>query len=137
MTGERNLQAIKDVIGPQEDIPAPDMNTGADSLTVHRMELLSISPRSGLRGAAVLLHAHQGRCRAPCMMSATLQQPTDSCKRMRADSRVMAWFFDEYSKFSGFSPGVVTGKPVHLHGSYGRRGPCRTVQLPGNAGCQS
>jgi glutamate dehydrogenase/leucine dehydrogenase len=23
------LQAIKDVIGPQEDIPAPDMNTGA------------------------------------------------------------------------------------------------------------
>jgi glutamate dehydrogenase (NAD(P)+) len=33
----------------------------------------------------------------------------------------MAWFFDEYSKFSGFSPGVVTGKPVHLHGSYGRR----------------
>ena len=36
----------------------------------------------------------------------------------------MAWFFDEYSKFSGFSPGVVTGKPVHLHGSYGRRSPC-------------
>lgn len=32
----------------------------------------------------------------------------------------MAWFFDEYSKYKGFSPGVVTGKPVHLHGSLGR-----------------
>jgi glutamate dehydrogenase (NAD(P)+) len=57
------VQSIKDVIGPHEDIPAPDMNTGA---------------------------------------------------------REMAWFFDEYSKFEGFSPGVVTGKPVHLHGSNGR-----------------
>jgi glutamate dehydrogenase (NAD(P)+) len=51
--------AIKEIIGPSEDIPAPDMNTGA---------------------------------------------------------REMAWIFDEYSKFKGFSPGVVTGKPVHLHG---------------------
>jgi glutamate dehydrogenase/leucine dehydrogenase len=47
------LQAIKEIIGPSEDIPAPDMNTGA---------------------------------------------------------REMAWFFDEYSKYKGFSPGVVTGK---------------------------
>ena len=46
-------QAIKEIIGPSEDIPAPDMNTGA---------------------------------------------------------REMAWFFDEYSKYKGFSPGVVTGK---------------------------
>jgi len=52
-----HLQAIKDVIGPQEDIPAPDMNT---------------------------------------------------------DGRVMSWFFDEYTKFEGFSPAVVTGK-VHVH----------------------
>lgn len=50
-------QAIKDVIGPREDIPAPDMNT---------------------------------------------------------DGRVMSWFFDEYTKFEGFSPAVVTGK-VCLH----------------------
>lgn len=46
-------QAIKEIIGPAEDIPAPDMNT---------------------------------------------------------DAKVMAWFFDEYSKYKGFSPGVVTGK---------------------------
>ena len=54
-------QAIKDVIGPREDIPAPDMNT---------------------------------------------------------DGRVMSWFFDEYTKFEGFSPAVVTGKvclPAYLY----------------------
>jgi glutamate dehydrogenase (NAD(P)+) len=32
----------------------------------------------------------------------------------------MGWFFDEYSRFHGFSPGVVTGKPLELHGSEGR-----------------
>ncbi|GMH43437.1 hypothetical protein BSKO_11359 [Bryopsis sp. KO-2023] len=57
------VQRIKEVIGPDEDIPAPDMNT---------------------------------------------------------DGKVMAWLFDEYSKFRGFAPGVVTGKPIHLHGSLGR-----------------
>lgn len=57
------VQALRPVLGTYEDIPAPDMNTGA---------------------------------------------------------REMAWFFDEYSKFSGFSPGIVTGKPVWLHGSLGR-----------------
>jgi len=36
------------------------------------------------------------------------------------DERVMAWIFDEYSKYRGFSPAVVTGKPLHLHGSRGR-----------------
>jgi glutamate dehydrogenase (NAD(P)+) len=50
-------------IGPQEDIPAPDVNTNA---------------------------------------------------------QVMAWIVDEYSKYHGFSPGVVTGKPVQLGGSLGR-----------------
>jgi len=54
---------IKEIIGPQIDIPAPDVNTNAD---------------------------------------------------------VMAWIMDEYSKYYGFSPGVVTGKPVHLFGSLGR-----------------
>ncbi|KXZ45580.1 hypothetical protein GPECTOR_53g166 [Gonium pectorale] len=39
---------------------------------------------------------------------------------MNTDAKVMAWFFDEYSKYKGFSPGVVTGKPVYLHGSLGR-----------------
>ena len=57
------VEQMKDVIGPQIDIPAPDVNT---------------------------------------------------------DGKVMSWIMDEYSKYKGFSPGVVTGKPVHLFGSEGR-----------------
>ncbi len=59
----RFVDQIGDLIGPDQDIPAPDMNTNAS---------------------------------------------------------VMAWMFDQYSRRFGFSPGVVTGKPVELHGSYGR-----------------
>jgi glutamate dehydrogenase (NAD(P)+) len=59
----RFIDQIGDVIGPDADIPAPDMNTNAG---------------------------------------------------------VMAWMFDQYSKRFGYAPGVVTGKPVELHGSYGR-----------------
>lgn len=54
---------ISDVIGPNRDIPAPDVNT---------------------------------------------------------NSQIMAWIFNEYSRLNGFSPAVVTGKPVELHGSPGR-----------------
>ena len=57
------VEGIKEVIGPTQDIPAPDVNT---------------------------------------------------------NSEVMAWIMDEYSSHYGFSPGVVTGKPVHLFGSLGR-----------------
>ncbi len=34
----------------------------------------------------------------------------DGRQDMNTDGRVMAWFFDEYSKYHGFAPGVVTGK---------------------------
>src|SRR6185369_12471116 len=57
------VQGLHDVIGPDKDIPAPDMGTGP---------------------------------------------------------RTMAWIVDEYSKFHGWSPGVVTGKPIELGGSLGR-----------------
>jgi len=59
----RFVEQITPVIGPDTDIPAPDMNT---------------------------------------------------------DARVMGWFFDEFSRRRGFSPAVVTGKPIELHGSLGR-----------------
>ena len=36
------------------------------------------------------------------------------------DAQVMAWIMNEYSKFHGFRPACVTGKPVELHGSAGR-----------------
>jgi len=57
------VQRIGQQIGPQRDIPAPDVNTNA---------------------------------------------------------QVMAWVMDEYSRIHGFSPAVVTGKPLDLHGSEGR-----------------
>ena len=36
------------------------------------------------------------------------------------DGQVMAWIMDEYSKVYGYTPGVVTGKPLELEGSFGR-----------------
>lgn len=57
------VRAIDDFIGPQQDIPAPDVNTS---------------------------------------------------------QQTMAWVMDEYSARHGYTPAVVTGKPVHLGGSFGR-----------------
>jgi glutamate dehydrogenase (NAD(P)+) len=59
----RLVQQIHDFIGPDKDIPAPDMGTNAE---------------------------------------------------------VMAWIMNEYTKFHGFQPACVTGKPVEFHGSAGR-----------------
>ncbi|MCK6480370.1 MAG: glutamate dehydrogenase [Planctomycetaceae bacterium] len=39
---------------------------------------------------------------------------------MGTGPQTMAWVMDQYSKYHGFSPAVVTGKPVDLHGSLGR-----------------
>jgi glutamate dehydrogenase (NAD(P)+) len=39
---------------------------------------------------------------------------------VNTNPQVMAWIVDEYSKYQGFTPGVVTGKPVELGGSRGR-----------------
>lgn len=36
------------------------------------------------------------------------------------NGQVMAWILDEYSKFAGFTPAVVTGKPLDVGGSPGR-----------------
>jgi glutamate dehydrogenase (NAD(P)+) len=57
------VQGIHDVIGPDKDIPAPDMGTNAAT---------------------------------------------------------MGWITDEYAKYHGWQPGVVTGKPIELGGSFGR-----------------
>ena len=54
---------FQDILGPYKDIPAPDVNT---------------------------------------------------------DAQTMAWFMDEYSRLKGFTPAVVTGKPVDLYGADGR-----------------
>uniref|UniRef100_A0A3Q7YGP3 glutamate dehydrogenase [NAD(P)(+)] n=1 Tax=Cicer arietinum TaxID=3827 RepID=A0A3Q7YGP3_CICAR len=39
---------------------------------------------------------------------------------MGTNAQTMAWILDEYSKFHGHSPSVVTGKPIDLGGSLGR-----------------
>ncbi len=39
---------------------------------------------------------------------------------VNTNAQVMAWIFDEYSKAHGFTPAVVTGKPVPLGGAPGR-----------------
>jgi glutamate dehydrogenase (NAD(P)+) len=57
------VDQIHDVIGPDTDIPAPDMGT---------------------------------------------------------TSEVMAWIMNQYSKYHGFNPAVVTSKPVEYHGMPGR-----------------
>ncbi len=36
------------------------------------------------------------------------------------NSQTMAWIMDEYSAIHGYTPGIVTGKPVELGGSEGR-----------------
>jgi glutamate dehydrogenase (NAD(P)+) len=57
------VDQIQDVIGPNRDIPGPDVNT---------------------------------------------------------NPQVMAWILDQYSRYHGHCPAVVTGKPVDLYGSRGR-----------------
>lgn len=59
----RFVDQIHDIIGPNKDIPAPDMGTGA---------------------------------------------------------REMAWIRNQYEKYHGFNPAVVTGKPVEHYGAEGR-----------------
>ncbi|KAI3835806.1 hypothetical protein MKX03_013402 [Papaver bracteatum] len=39
---------------------------------------------------------------------------------MGTNAQTMAWILDEYSKFHGYSPAIVTGKPIDLGGSLGR-----------------
>ncbi len=39
---------------------------------------------------------------------------------MGTNARTMAWMMDAYGASNGHTPGIVTGKPVELGGSYGR-----------------
>ena len=39
---------------------------------------------------------------------------------MGTNSQTMAWIVDQYSKYHGWTPSVVTGKPIELGGSEGR-----------------
>jgi len=39
---------------------------------------------------------------------------------VNTNAKIMGWIMHEYSKYAGFSPGIVTGKPLDLFGSEGR-----------------
>lgn len=39
---------------------------------------------------------------------------------VNTNAQVMAWILDEYGKKNGYTPAIVTGKPVNLGGSLGR-----------------
>ena len=39
---------------------------------------------------------------------------------VNTNAKIMGWIMHEYSKYEGFSPAVVTGKPLDLFGSEGR-----------------
>jgi len=39
---------------------------------------------------------------------------------VNTNAQVMSWFMDEYSQLHGYSPAIVTGKPLELGGSEGR-----------------
>ncbi len=39
---------------------------------------------------------------------------------MGTNAETMGWIVDQYSKYHGWSPGVITGKPISLGGSHGR-----------------
>jgi glutamate dehydrogenase (NAD(P)+) len=39
---------------------------------------------------------------------------------VNTNAKIMGWIMGEYSKYNGFSPAVVTGKPLNLFGSEGR-----------------
>lgn len=39
---------------------------------------------------------------------------------VNTNAQVMAWMMDEYAKAHGYTPGIVTGKPIALEGSFGR-----------------
>ncbi len=40
---------------------------------------------------------------------------------VNTDERIMTWMMDEYGKKHGYTPAIVTGKPLALGGSFGRR----------------
>jgi len=39
---------------------------------------------------------------------------------VNTNAQTMAWIADQYGKYHGFEPGVVTGKPIEIYGSQGR-----------------
>ncbi|CAL5030746.1 unnamed protein product [Urochloa decumbens] len=91
-------QKIHDLIGTHTDVPAPDMGTNAQVSLAFLLLLF-------------VIHCHLFVCSAASFI-------LDAFYPIM--TQTMAWMLDEYSKFHGHSPAVVTGKPIDLGGSLGR-----------------
>jgi glutamate dehydrogenase (NAD(P)+) len=52
-----------------------------------------------------------------CVLGANIDIPAPD---VNTDAQTMAWIMDAYSARFGYTPAVVTGKPVELGGSFGR-----------------
>ncbi len=85
-------------------------------------------PYGGAKGGMNINPKHHSRAelqRATRLFTAELQDiigpRTDiPATDMGTNAQTMAWIADEYAKFHGWQPGVITGKPLELGGSYGR-----------------
>ena len=98
------VQSIKDVVGPHEDIPAPDMNTDGRVMAWFFDEYSKFAGARGRqRARGGFAWGRRARRGTP---HTTAPNPFHAHPAL--------------SPLAGFSPGVVTGKPVHLHGSLGR-----------------
>ena len=93
------VQSIKDVVGPHEDIPAPDMNTGGREMAWFFDEYSKFSGE----------WRREEKEREAWVEKVRSTLSTAHTPHTLPPSQPL-----------GFSPGVVTGKPVHLHGSLGR-----------------
>lgn len=85
-------------------------------------------PYGGAKGGVNIDPRHHSRAelqRVTRLFTAELQDfigpRTDiPAPDMGTNSQTMAWILDEYAKYHGWQPAVITGKPVELGGSYGR-----------------
>lgn len=100
------VQSMKDFIGPYEDIPAPDMNTDARVMSWIFDEYSKYEVGAD-RYCLVLLHLWPG-------------SPSALITRLALFEACMPCRTTPLPAAQGFSPAVVTGKPVWLHGSRGR-----------------
>jgi glutamate dehydrogenase (NAD(P)+) len=104
----RFTNAISHVIGVNRDIPAPDVNTNAqvEGLAGHDGGRVAVASRVGVHHPGHDLGGAPGR---------DIPAPD-----VNTNAQVMTWMMDAYSARYGYSPAIVTGKPLDLGGAPGR-----------------
>ncbi|RIK67665.1 MAG: glutamate dehydrogenase [Planctomycetota bacterium] len=109
--------------------PEVDLNEvrGLAALMTWKTALVDI-PFGGAKGGVTCDPTRMSR-RELQTLTRGLTQKIDMCLGVYRDiaapdvntnAQVMAWIMDEYGKKHGYTPAIVTGKPVNLGGSLGR-----------------